>query len=305
MSFKITILGSSGALPAYGRFPSSQLVEVQNRHFLVDCGEGAQMQLMKYQANLHRINHIFISHLHGDHYLGLMGLIFTMHLLRRTNDLHIYSHHGLDEIITTQLRYSQSAPNFKMIFHALKKDVREVIFEDAALTVETVPLIHRLPCSGFLFREKEKPRRIDKEKLPKGLLIQQIANLKRGYDVVDEEGNILHLNTDLTLPPRRSRSYAYCSDTAYNTALKEQLNGIDVLYHEATFTQDDESKAIETLHSTASQAARIARDANVNGLLVGHFSARYRELEPILNEARQIFPKVELAVEGSIFTIAD
>jgi ribonuclease Z len=305
MSFKITILGSSGALPAYGRYCSSQLVEIQNRHFLVDCGEGCQMQLMKYQANLHRINHIFVSHLHGDHYLGLMGLVFTMHLLRRTNDLHIYSHRGLDEIITTQLRYSQSAPNFKIIYHPLQKDIREVIFEDSAITVETLPLIHKVQCSGFIFREKEKPRRIDKDKLPHGLLIQQIANLKRGHDVVDEEGNILYLNHQLTLPPRKSRSYAYCSDTAYNPALIEPLHGIDVLYHEATFTRDEEQKAIETQHSTASQAADIARQANVNSLLLGHFSARYRELEPILEEAKLIFPKVELAVEGSIFTIED
>ena len=166
MSFKITILGSSGAVPAYGRYTSSQLVEVQNRHFLVDCGEGAQMQLMKLQANFHRIDHIFISHLHGDHFLGLMGLLFTMHLQRRTNELHLYSHRGLDEIITTQFRYSRSVPNFNIVFHRLEKDVREVIFEDEVLTVETIPLKHRIRCSGFLFKEKIKPRRIDKTKLP-------------------------------------------------------------------------------------------------------------------------------------------
>ncbi|HYF67614.1 MAG TPA: MBL fold metallo-hydrolase, partial [Ohtaekwangia sp.] len=177
MSFKITILGSSGALPAYGRHPSSQLIEIQNSVFLVDCGEGAQMQLMRFQVNFHRINHIFISHLHGDHYLGLMGLIFTMHLQRRTNELHIYSHRGLDEIITTQLRYSQSAPGFQIIFHRLKENVREIIFENNSLTVETIPLHHKIRCSGFLFREKVKPRRIDKSRLPEGLLIRQIAGL--------------------------------------------------------------------------------------------------------------------------------
>jgi ribonuclease Z len=305
MSFKITILGSSGALPAYGRFPSCQLVEIQNRHFLVDCGEGAQMQLMKFQANLHRINHIFISHLHGDHFLGLMGLIFTMHLLRRTNDLHIYSHRGLDDIITTQLRHSLSAPNFKLIFHPLEKNETKVIFEDEALTVETIPLIHKLTCSGFLFREKEKPRRIDKEKLPQGLLIQQIANLKRGFDVTDSEGNIVYRNTDLTFSPRKSRTYAYCSDTAYNENMISQIKGIDILYHEATFTADEATKASETLHSTATQAATIATKAEVGSLLVGHFSARYRELEPILEEAKKVFPKCELAIEGSTFVIED
>src|SRR5690606_11590105 len=154
MSFHITILGSSGALPAYGRFPSSQLVEIQNRYFLVDCGEGAQMQLMRFQANFHRINHILISHLHGDHYLGLMGLIFTMHLLRRTNDLHLYSHRGLDEIITTQLKHSHSVPSFRIIFHELDEGLRTTIFEDDMLSVETVPLKHKIACTGFLFREK-------------------------------------------------------------------------------------------------------------------------------------------------------
>lgn len=305
MSFKITILGSSGALPAYGRYPSSQLVEIQNRHFLVDCGEGTQMQLMRFQANLHRINHIFISHLHGDHYLGLMGLIFTMHLLRRTNDLHIYSQRGLNEIITTQLRHSHSAPNFKLVFHPLEGNESRVIYEDEALTIETIPLVHKLPCTGFIFREKEKPRRIDKERLPAGLRIQQIANLKRGFDVVDEEGNLIHKNSDLTFSPRRSRSYAYCSDTAYHEALVEKLKGVDLLYHEATFGLDEESKAIETQHSTAAQAATIAKKSGVTSLLVGHFSARYKELDPILQEAKNIFPSTQLAVEGSTFTIED
>jgi ribonuclease Z len=305
MSFNITILGSSGALPAYGRFPSAQLVEIQNRHFLVDCGEGAQMQLMRFQANFHRINHIFISHLHGDHYLGLMGLVFTMHLLRRTNDLHLYSHTGLEEIITTQLKHSRSVPNFKIIFHRLEKDLQEVVYEDEALTVETIPLIHRLPCSGFLFREKIKPRRVNKEKLPSGLLIRQIASLKKGFDVIDDSGNILYKNEDLTLPPRRSRSYAYCSDTAYNEAMADQLKNIDVLYHEATFTLDEAQKAIETQHSTAAQAAQFAVQAKVTKLLLGHFSARYRDLNPILEEARKYFDNCELAIDGGYFSIAD
>jgi ribonuclease Z len=305
LSFSITILGSSGALPAYGRYTSSQLVEIQNRHFLVDCGEGTQLQLMKFQTNFHRINHIFISHLHGDHYLGLLGLIFTMHLLRRTNDLHIYSHDGLDEIITTQLKYSHSSPNYKLIFHRLEKDAHKIIYEDDALTVETVPLQHKVTCSGFIFREKEKPRRIDKEKLPQGLLIRQLGDLKRGYDVTDNEGNILYKNSDLTLSPRKSRSYAYCSDTAYNEALIKPLTGIDVLYHEATFTIDEESKALETQHSTAQQAARIAHQAQVTKLLLGHFSARYKDLNPILEEAQTIFANAHLAIEGSIFKIQD
>lgn len=305
MSFSITILGSSGALPAYGRYPSAQLVEIENRHFLVDCGEGAQMQLMRFQANMHRINHILISHLHGDHYLGLMGLIFTMHLLRRTNDLHIYSHRGLDEIITTQLKHSRSVPGFRILFHQLETDLRETVYEDDKLSVETIPLAHKIPCTGFLFREKIKPRRVDTSKLPPGLKIRQIANLKKGDDVLDDGGNILYRNEELTLPPRQSRSYAYCSDTAYSESLVDQIRGVNILYHEATFGEDERLKARETLHSTAAQAAEVAKKANAQKLLIGHFSARYKELTTLLEEARNVFEDVELAVEGSVFTIPD
>ena len=305
MSFKITILGSSGALPAYGRHPAAQLVEVQSRYFMVDCGEGAQMQLMRLQVNFHRVNHIFISHLHGDHYLGLMGLIFTMHLQRRVNDLHIYSHRGLDEIITTQLRYSRSAPSFRLIFHPLEKGLQEIIYEDDVMTVETIPLSHKIRCSGFLFREKTKPRRIDKARLPQGLLIQQVVGLKNGHDILDESGAVLYKNEALTFDPRRSRSYAYCSDTVFDEGLAEQVRNVDLLYHEATFMEDEEAKARDTKHSTAKQAATIAKLASVNRLLLGHFSARYKDLNPILEEAKTIFANTELAIEGEEFTIMD
>jgi ribonuclease Z len=263
------------------------------------------MQLMRFQANLHRINHILISHLHGDHYLGLMGLIFTMHLLRRTNDLHLYSHRGLDEIITAHLKHSRSVPGFKIIYHQMEKDLQETIFEDDALEIETIPLTHKIACSGFLFREKIKPRRVDKSKLPGGLLIQQIANLKKGDDVVDKQGRILYKNEELTLPPRRSRSYAYCSDTAYDEDTIELVRGVDILYHEATFGADEVSKASETQHSTATQAATLALKAGVRKLLIGHFSARYKDLTTLLDEARNIFPAVELATEGAVFNIQD
>ncbi len=292
-------------MPAYGRHPSAQFIEIQNRSFLVDCGEATQMQLMRMQANFHRINHIFISHLHGDHYLGLMGLIFTLHLQRRTNDLHVYSHRGLDEIITTQLRYSRSAPSFRIIFHRLEKGVREIIFEDDALTVETIPLSHKIRCSGFLFKEKPKPRRIDKTKMPDGLLLQHIVSLKQGEDVLDENGNVIYRNSDFTLPPRKSRTYAYCSDTEFDKNFIEQINKVDLLYHEATFVESDEPKAKETKHSTAKQAATVAQLAEVGSLLLGHFSARYRDLVPILEEARTIFPDSRLALEGEEFTIPD
>lgn len=305
MSFKVTILGSSGAVPAYGRFPSCQLVEIQNRYFLVDCGEGCQMQMMRYQINFHRISHIFISHLHGDHFLGLMGLIFTMHLQHRTNDLHIYGHLGLEDIITTQFKHSRSAPGFKIHFHRMEKDVQTILYEDDSLTVETLPLQHHLPCSGFIFREKAKPRRIDKSKLPDGLSIQQLAGLKSGLDVMDDNGQVIYRNEMLTLEPKHSRAFAYCSDTGYDEKIIPLIKGIDLLYHEATFSLDEESKARETLHSTAHHAALIAAQANVKKLLIGHFSARYKELDTLLMEARITFTNSFLAQEGETFVVEE
>jgi len=305
VAFKITILGSSGAVPAYGRMPSAQFIEVENNYFLIDCAEGAQLQLMKFDLHMHRIDHIFISHLHGDHYLGLMGLLFTLHLNKRKNDLHIYSHKGLDEIITLQLKYSKSALNYKIIFHQLTPGKKEVVFENKFVTVETIPLLHKLDCSGFLIREKQKPRRIDKETLPQNLSILQLNKLKAGEDLLDEAGNVLYRNDQLTLSPRKSRSYAYCSDTQYFEDIIEQIRNIDVLYHEATFMEEDADKALETRHSTVKQAATIAMKAQPTRLLIGHFSARYKDLLPVIDEAKRVFQNTYLALEGETFTIED
>ena len=261
------------------------------------------MQMAKLQVSLHKINHIFISHLHGDHYLGLMPLLFSMHLHKRSNDLHLYSPAGLDEIITLQLKHSKSALNYKIIFHPFNPSKIQTLFEDDAITVETIPLIHKLDCAGFLFREKIKPRRINKERLVEGLKIQQIASLKTGADIFDEQGNLLYKNEDFTLPPRPSFSYAYCSDTAWNEAMIPQIANIDLLYHEATFIEDDRDKAIETKHSTARQAAEIARRASVKKLIIGHFSARYKDLDVLLNEAKAVFENSELAIEGATFIL--
>ncbi len=285
--------------------PSAQFVEIENNYFLIDCAEGAQLQLMKYELNMHRIDHIFISHLHGDHYLGLMGLLFTLHLNKRKNDLHIYSHKGLDEIITLQLKYSKSALNYKIIFHQLTPGKKEVIFENKFLTVETIPLLHKLDCSGFLIREKQKPRRIDKELLPGNLSFLQLNNLKAGEDLRDDQGNVLYKNEALTLAPRKSRSYAYCSDTQYFEAIIEQVNAVDVLYHEATFMEEEAGKAAETMHSTVKQAATIGLKASPVRLLIGHFSARYKDLLPVIDEARRVFPDTYLALEGETFTIEE
>jgi ribonuclease Z len=298
LSFKVTILGSSGALPAFGRLPSSHLLEIQNRFFLIDCGEGTQMQLMRFQLPYHKINHIFITHLHGDHYLGLMGLLFSMHLQRRTTDLHLFAQPGLEEIILAQLKHSGSVLNFDLIFHPIDALHPGVIFEDHALTVETIPLVHKISCTGFLFREKIKPIRIDKNKLSDGMLLQHIAQLKSGADILDDAGKVLYRNEDFTLPPKPSFSYAYCSDTAYHEPLIDAVRGVDLLYHESTFMESEKEKASETRHSTAAQAARIAAGAQVGQLLLGHFSARYRELDGLLAEAKAIFSNTVLAAEG-------
>ncbi len=303
MSFALTILGSSGALPAFGRFPTSQYLTIQNRHFLIDCGEGAQMQLMKYQLPVHKINHIFISHLHADHYLGLMGLLFSMHLQKRVNDLHLYAQKGLDEIILLHLKYSKSALSYTIRFHVFDPEQQTIIFEDAAVSVTTIPLTHKLPCAGFLFREKGKPFKLDKQKLLPGIKLQHLALLKTGADVFDDSGNLLYRNRDFTLPPAPSYSYAYCSDTAWNETMVDQLKHVDLLYHETTFMEEDRDKAIETRHSTTLDAARIARQANVGKLLIGHFSARYRELEPVLAEAQTVFTNTALAIEGNTFEL--
>lgn len=303
MQFSLTILGASGAIPAYGRLTSAQYLNIQNRHFLVDCGEGAQLQLAKTSISIHRIGHIFISHLHGDHYLGLMGLLFTMHLNHRESDLHIYSHRGLDEIILTQLRHSHSVLKYRLHFHELTPGRNEIIFEDEHLTVEAFPLMHRLACSGFLFREKPKPRRIDKDRLPPDMKLQYIAQLKLGSDVHDEEGHLLYKNENYTLPPRPSLSYAYCSDTALFPELTRYIKNVDLLYHEATFMEEERLKATDTLHSTAADAAKIAQMVHAKRLLIGHFSARYRELDGLLNEARAIFANTDLAIELSTIEV--
>jgi ribonuclease Z len=302
--FQLTILGSSGAIPAYDRYPSCQHLVIQNRYFLIDCGEGAQMQMSKLNLSHHRLEHILISHLHGDHYLGLMGLLFTMHLNNRVNPLHIYAFRGLTEILITHLRHSRSSLNFRIHFHELTENKIETIFEDDAITVETIPLRHKLSCCGFLFREKTKPRRIDKAKLFKGMLLQHIAQLKSGADVHNEKGEVLYRSDDFTMSPRKSFSYAYCSDTAFHPPIATQLNNVNLMYHEATFTESEKSKAVDTFHSTASEAAEIARLANAGKLLLGHFSARYRELDVLLGEARAIFPATELALESSTFELS-
>jgi len=305
LSFSVTILGSNSATPAYGRHHTSQYLQIQKHHFLVDCGEGTQGQMSRFKCKPAKIDHIFISHMHGDHYLGLMGLLFTMHLLKRNKNLHIYGPKGLRDIITLQLKYSDSVLNYNIKFHEIDPDNKSLLFEDELVEIHSFPLNHRIPCNGFLFKEKPKPVRINKEKLPSDLSLLQIAMLKRGEDVVDKEGKVIYKNNELTIPPRKSRSYAYCSDTKYDESILPHIKDADLLYHEATFLDEKEVWAGKTFHSTTKQAGTMAAKANVNQLVIGHYSARYKFLDPFLDQTKQYFPNTVLAIEGETIEIED
>lgn len=298
MSFSIKILGSNSAAPAHNRHQSAQLITIDGHLYLVDCGEGTQTQLARYKVKASRINQIFISHLHGDHFLGLVGLISTMNLFGRTEALHVYSPPGLSEIITLHFRYSESILNFHLELHELRSEQSEVIFEDKRIIVTAIPMLHRVPCYGFLFKEKPGKRRIDRSTFGSEPSPLQIGSLLRGEDVLNEDGSILYRSEDHTLPPKSARMYAYCTDTLYNEALVDQIKGVNLLYHEATFLTEHLHRAQQTFHSTAKQAAEIAVKAQVNRLVLGHYSTRYKEIEPILEEAKSIFPNSILAIEG-------
>ena len=305
MLFEVKILGSCSASPVYNRHPSSQLLNIDQHFYLIDCGESTQFQLNRYKIKFNKIDHIFITHLHGDHYLGLIGLISSMHLHGRIKDLDLYGPPGLDEIITMQMRYSETFLKYKINFHELNTEKEEIILDTNSITVETIPLQHRVKCCGFLFKEKPKKKRINKEKLPANILLQEIALLKNGKDIMNENGTLKYKNEDVTLPPKKSRSFAYCADTVYTEQFLHQVKGIDLLYHESTFLKDLILRAKETYHSTAEEAATIARKAGVEKLIIGHFSSRYKDLQPLLAEARETFPNSYLAIEGETFSIPE
>jgi ribonuclease Z len=303
MNFDVTILGSSSATPIYDRHPSAQVLNIHERFFLLDCGEGTQMQLNRYKIRYHRINHIFISHLHGDHYLGLMGLLSTMHLQGRKDELHLFGTKELKHLTNIQLEYSQTVLRYPLIFHEIDTTKKKIIFDDETISVESIPMNHRIACCGFLFREKEGLRKLIKEKLEEYQIPYTFyIELKKGKDYLTMDGKKIH-NEELTMPPNRARSYAYCSDTIYDESIVNHITGVDLLYHEATFTSDMIERAKETFHSTASQAARIAEKSKVKQLLIGHFSARYKDVSPLLDEANKVFPKTSLAIEGEKFVI--
>lgn len=302
-SFELLILGSSAATPTSSRNPTSQLLNIAERFFLIDCGEGTQMQLRKYKARFSSINHIFISHLHGDHFLGLPGFLASLHLLGRQKELTVYGPKELEEIIEVIHKYSETQLNYKLNFVHTNSKQKQLIFEDEKVEVYSIPLKHRIATTGFLFQEKPLPRNIDKFKLQKhNVSFAEIHKLKKGLDAVDNNGNIIK-NEQLTIPGPDTRSYAFCSDTKFFEELSNQIKDVDLLYHESTFLEEKKDRAAQTFHSTAAQAATLAKLANAKKLLIGHFSARYDNLDLFLEEASPIFSNTHLAKEGTVFVL--
>lgn len=304
MAFEITILGSNSAVPAHGRHPTSQVVHHRDQLFLIDCGEGTQIQLDRFKVRVTRIDEIFISHLHGDHFFGLIGLITSFHLNRREKPLTVYCPKGLDEVIRLQLKCSQTDLRFPLHFKFYEPENGQVIFESDTLQVQTLKLNHRIPCAGFIFREKPATEKnIRSEVIEQyDLDIPQIQQIKKGHDLVLPNGTVIK-NSELTLKPYHPRTYAYCTDTAPVESILPFISGVDLLYHEATFDQAHEQRAQETFHSTTLQAAGIAKKAEVKKLIIGHFSARYKALDDMLDQAQSVFPNTELATEGKKFEI--
>lgn len=303
MYFSVTILGAGSATPALERHPSSQLLTYENEAFLIDCGEGTQFRLLEQKFRPSRLKAIFITHLHGDHYFGLIGLISSLNLGGRTEELYLFGPRGLDDILTTQFKYSQTPLNFPVHFTATDTSISYQLFENQHFTVHTIPLSHRIPCAGFLFREKLQKRKLIKENLTNDIPYEYLRQLKNGKDVLDEAGRVLFSYEEFTLPAPPPRSYAYCSDTRYDERVATYVQGVNLLYHEATFQEDLAYQAAERYHATAREAAIIAHNARAGKLLIGHFSSRYKEVDGFLNEAQSIFPNTAIAQEGKVFEI--
>ena len=303
MRFEVLILGCSSATPIYGRHPTAQLININEQLYLVDCGEGTQMQLVKYGIRSNRIKHIFISHLHGDHYLGLIGLISSMHLLGRKEALHIYAPPALQEIIDIHFLHSETVLRYPLHFHPTPHETNMLIFENEHLSVHSFPLEHRIPCTGFRFDEKERLPAIHLEKAEAiGVPTPYLSLIKRGNDYTAPNGTV-HRWQDLTVAPPVPRSYAYCSDTVQTAHYLPFIQHVDLLYHEATFLDEMRDRATETFHTTAKQAGEIATDIQAKKLLIGHYSARYKDLAPLLEESKSAFPNTDLAVEGKWYRI--
>jgi len=303
MKFQITILGSGSSTPTLQRNPTSQIVNVNENLYMIDCAEGTQIQLRKYGVKFQKIDHIFISHLHGDHYFGLMGLIQSMHLLGRKNELNIYANPSLLEIIKLHNSVSDTYLKYPISFHPLTYDEKKLIHEDSKTKVYSLPMKHRIPTCGFLFEEKERDLTISKQMiLNYEIPVSAIKEIKKGKDFITADGKVIS-NSHLTEKPIPPRKYAFCSDTIYNEKLVDDILDFDLLYHEATFLDEMKARAKETFHSTASQAAMIAQKAKVKKLLLGHFSVRYKEFEMFLSQAQAIFPETTLAQDGMVINL--
>ncbi len=296
--FEVHILGCGSALPTTRHLATSQVINIREKLFMIDCGEGAQVQLRKSRLKFSRLNHIFISHLHGDHCFGLMGLISTFGMLERTANLHIHCHADLQRILEPQIEFFCKGMPYNVVFEQFNPGEQTVIYDDRSVSVETIPLRHRVPCCGFLFREKPTPNHIRRDMIDfYQIPIYLINRIKNGEDYVLEDGIVIP-NARLTIPSDPPRSYAYCSDTCYLPRICEQIKGCDLLFHEATFADADAKRAKETFHTTAPQAAEIAKAAQVKKLVIGHYSARYEDESILLKEASEIFPQTILAQEN-------
>lgn len=305
MSFSVTILGSSSAKPTVGRHPSAQVVNLNEQYFLLDAGEGVQQQLFRYGINPLKIRAVFISHLHGDHVFGLFPMLSTLNLYGRKTPLTIYGPAPLGEILDNHLRYFDSNLGYEVEWIRVDTTEHKMIFENRTLQVWSVPLRHRLPTSGYLFREKEPPLNVEKFKIEKyNLSIAQIAAAKRGEDITLESGETIE-NGELTYIPYPARSYAYLSDTNFSAKAAGMCQGVDLLYHETTYMHDEHSTAKERGHSTTIDAAKAATIAEAKRLIIGHFSSRYKDLQPLLEECRNEFSNTELAIEGCCFEIPE
>jgi len=305
MKFEVTILGSSSATPIFNRNPTSQALNINERLYLIDCAEGTQQQMLRFSIKSTRIEYIFISHLHGDHYLGLVGLLSSLHLNGRSKPITIFAPAHLKEIINLQLKYSETTLQYPINYIDTNPNKAEVVLSNQDVTVETIPLDHRIDCTGFLFKQKKRNRKLLKEKLEElKIPIEYYTALKKGVDYTANDGTI-YKNDTLTLDPDEPKSYAFCSDTIYNEQYFDQIKGVNLLYHESTFLHDMLDRAQSTFHTTSLQAAMVALKVGAHELLLGHFSARYKTLNELLDEAKTVFPNTELAIEGKTFIIGD
>ena len=303
MVFEVTILGTSSALPTSQRYPSAHVLNVHERFFLIDCGEGTQMRLRQQRIRIGKINHIFISHTHGDHVFGLYGLLSTMNLTGRKNPLYIYAPESFGPMMMSHLDDFDIHLDFSITFIPLRGNNPFVIFENGFMIVTAFPLVHRVPTYGFIFREKEMPRNIIGECIREyNIPLASIPAIKKGEDFIEANGNVIPNNV-ITNDPPISRSYAYCSDTAYFSRLSKFVAGVDLLYHEATFASDKALLARETGHSTSVEAAMVAKEAGAGKLLLGHYSARYRDVDQLLAEAKEIFPDVMAGSDGMTYQV--